>query len=111
MPHRDIWQRAGAAETYRCILFDEGREVKEARNETTRAVLAEHEKLSPAELVRLRVRYFSDGAILGSKAFVEGIFEAQREQFSPKRKRGAKKIGETTGEMFSLRGLRKAPDG
>ncbi|MDP1589792.1 MAG: chemotaxis protein CheW, partial [Prosthecobacter sp.] len=79
--------------------------------ESARAVLAERGKLSPAELVRLRVRYFSDGAILGSKAFVEGIFEAQRESFSPKRKRGAKKIAETTGDMFSLRGLRKAPVG
>jgi hypothetical protein len=57
------------------------------------------------------VRYFSDGAILGSKAFVEGIFESQRESFSPKRKLGAKKIGEASGDMFSLRRLRKFPLG
>jgi putative transposase len=29
----DGWQTAGAAEAYRCILFDEGREVKDAQNE------------------------------------------------------------------------------
>jgi hypothetical protein len=117
----DGWQRAGAAEAYRCILFDEGREVKDAQNETVvergvsgesaRVVLAERGKLSPAELVRLRVRYFSDGAILGSKAFVEGIFEAQREQFSPKRKRGARRIQEMATPMYSLRQLRQAPVG
>ncbi len=117
----DGWQRAGAAEAYRCVLFDEGREVKDAQNETVvergvsgesaRAVLAERGKLSPAELVRLRVRYFSDGAILGSKAFVEGIFEAQREQFSPKRKRGARRIQEMATSMYSLRQLRQAPVG
>ncbi len=117
----DGWQTAGVAEAYRCILFDEGREVKDARNETVvergvsvesaRAVLAERGKLSPAELVRLRVRYFSDGAILGSKAFVEGIFESQREQFSPKRKRGAKRIQEMTTPMYSLRQLRQIPVG
>jgi hypothetical protein len=117
----DGWQTAGAAEAYRCILFDEGREVKDAQNETVvergvsgesaRAVLAERGKLSPAELVRLRVRYFSDGAILGSKAFVEGIFEAQREQFSPKRKRGARRIQEMASPMYSLRQLRQAPVG
>ena len=117
----DGWQTAGAAEAYRCILFDEGREVKDAQNErvverglsgeSVRAVLAERGKLSAAELVRLRVRYFSDGAILGSKAFVEGIFESQREQFSPKRKRGAKRIQEMTSPMFSLRQLRQTPVG
>jgi hypothetical protein len=117
----DGWQSAGVAEAYRCILFDEGREVKDAQNErvverglsgeSVRAVLAERGKLSAAELVRLRVRYFSDGAILGSKAFVEGIFESQREQFSPKRKRGAKRIQEMTSPMYSLRQLRQTPVG
>jgi putative transposase len=117
----DGWQNARAAEAYRCILFDEGRELKDAQNETVvergvtgesaRAVLAERGKLSPAELVRLRVRYFSDGAILGSKAFVDGIFEAQREQFSPKRKRGARRIRESAEPFFALRALRRTPLG
>lgn len=117
----DGWQTAGAAEAYRCILFDEGREVKDAQNEnvmergvsveSARAVLAERGKLSPAELVRLRVRYFSDGAVLGSKAFVEGIFEAQREQFSPKRKQGARRITESVEPFYALRRLRIKPLG
>jgi putative transposase len=115
----DGWQSTGAAEAYRCILFDEGREVRDAQNETVvergmtaesvRAVLAERGRLSAAELVRVRVRYFSDGAVLGSKAFVEGIFEAQRDQFSPKRKRGAKRIAETDAPLYALRQLKLAP--
>lgn len=117
----DGWQSAGAAEAYRCILFDEGLEVKDAQNEkvvergvsveSARAVLKERGKLSSAELVRLRVRYFSDGAVLGSKAFVEGIFEAQRAQFSPKRKRAASRIAETDAPLYSLRQLKLAPVG
>jgi len=112
----DGWQTAGAAQAYRCILFDEGREVKDAQNEkvvqrgvsveSARAVLAERGKLTPGELVRLRVRYFSDGAILGSRAFVEGIFEAQREQFSPRRKYGARRIPESDSKLYALRRLR-----
>lgn len=117
----DGWQDAGVAEAYRCILFDAGREVKDAQNatvvergvsvESARAVLAERGKLSTAELVRLRVRYFSDGVVLGSKAFVEGIFEAQREKFSPKRKRGARRLKESDAGLYALRQLRVRPVG
>jgi len=112
----DGWQSAGTAEAYRCLLYTEGREVKDAQNakvvergvsaETARAVLAQRGKLSTAELVRQRVRYFSDGAILGSKAFVDGIFQSQREEFSPKRQRVAKRLrGADTG-LHTLRDLR-----
>ena len=117
----DGWQSAGAAEAYRSILYAEGREVRDAQNEkvvrrgvsveAAREVLAERGKLSTSELVRLRVRYFSDGVVLGSKAFVEGIFEAQRERFSPKRKQGAKRITESETPFYTLRRLRVRPLG
>ncbi|OYW70957.1 MAG: hypothetical protein B7Z37_29120 [Verrucomicrobia bacterium 12-59-8] len=74
--------------------------------ETVRAVLAERGKLSPAELVRLRVRYFTDGVVLGSKEFVEGIFETQRERFSPKRKEGGRRMAESETPFYTLRRLR-----
>ena len=112
----DGWKSAGAAEAYRCLLHDEGREVKDAQNEkivrrgvtveSARAVLAQKGKLSTAELVRLRVRYFSDGVALGSKEFVEGIFVAQREQFGPKRQQGARRIAESDAPFYTLRQLR-----
>ncbi|MCF7786298.1 MAG: transposase [Prosthecobacter sp.] len=117
----DGWKSAGAAEAYRCLLHAEGREVKDAQNETVvtrgvtaesaRAVLAEKGKLSPAEMVRLRVRYFSDGVVLGSREFVEGIFEAQRELFGPKRKQGARRMAESDAPFYTLRQLRRMPLG
>jgi putative transposase len=117
----DGWQSAGAAAAYRCLLHAEGREVRDAQNEnvvdrgvsveSARAVLAAGGKLSPAELVRLRVRYFTDGVVLGSKDFVEGVFAAQREQFSPKRKLGSRRISESAEPFYALRRLRIRPLG
>lgn len=40
--------------------------------------------------MRLRERCFSDNMVLGSKAFVELLFEAHRDQFDPMRKDGIK---------------------
>ncbi len=112
----DGWKTAGTGEAYRCLLHVAGREVRDAQNEKVvrkgikpdkaRAVLAEHGKLDLGDLVRLRVRYFTDGVILGSKAFVDGIFEAQRDQFSPKRKTGAKRLQESAEPLYTLRQLR-----
>ncbi|MDI1314946.1 transposase [Prosthecobacter sp.] len=112
----DGWRSAGAAEAYRCLLHAEGREIKDAQNEkvvqrgvsaeSARAVLAEKGRLSPAELVRLRVRYFTDGVVLGSREFVEGIFEAQRELFGPRRKNGARRMAESEAAFYTLRQLR-----
>ncbi|HYF36414.1 MAG TPA: hypothetical protein VD994_14055, partial [Prosthecobacter sp.] len=112
----DGWHTAEVAESYRCLLHAEGREVRDAQNENVvrrgvtiddaRAVLAEGGKLSFAELVRLRVRYFTDGVILGSREFVEEIFKTQREDFSPKRKQGAKRIPEFEDPLYALRRLR-----
>jgi putative transposase len=117
----DGWKTAGAAAAYRCLLHAEGREVKDAQNEkvvsrgisaeSARIVLAEKGKLSPAELVRLRVRYFSDGVALGSKEFVEGIFTAQRDQFGPRRKIGARRMKESDAPFYTLRQLRLKPLG
>ena len=115
----DGWRSAEAAEAYRCLLHAEGREVKDAQNEqvvsrgvtteSARTVLAEKGKLSPAELVRLRVRYFTDGVVLGSKEFVEGIFNAQRDMFSPKRKQGGRRMAESQAPFYTLRQLRLRP--
>ena len=115
----DGWKSAEAAAAYRRLLHAEGREVKDAQNEkvvsrgvtaeSARAVLAEKGKLSPAELVRLRVRYFTDGVVLGSKEFVEGVFAEQREHFGPKRKNGARRMTESDAPFYTLRHLRVKP--
>ncbi|MCX6856794.1 MAG: chemotaxis protein CheW [Verrucomicrobia bacterium] len=112
----DSWEQAGGAEAYRCLLFSTGVEIKDAQNENVirlgvtadeaRQVLKEKGKLSSAEMVRLRVRYFSDGLVLGSKEFVESVFSENREKFGPKRRDGARKVSESESPLYSLRRLR-----
>jgi hypothetical protein len=65
-----------------------------------------------ADYLRCKVRYFSDGAVLGGKNFVEGIFQACRERFGPKRRNGARPLRglAATGKdesLFNFRQLRK----
>ena len=112
----DSWEQAAGAEAYRCLLFSTGVEIKDAQNENVirlgvtaeevRQVLKEKGKLSSAEMVRLRVRYFSDGLVLGSKEFVESVFSENREKFGPKRRDGARKVSESESPLYSLRRLR-----
>ena len=44
--------------------------------------------LKLAAMLRCRVRYFTDGAVIGSRAFVNEAFAAARERFTKKRKDG-----------------------
>ncbi len=75
--------------------------------ERVEAVLKSGGKLSRADLLLCRVRWFSDGLAIGSKGFVEGIFTRCRGHFGPKRKTGARKVREDeTGGLHALRELR-----
>ena len=112
----DGWESAKAREMYRCVLFDSGREVRDAQNvnvvragvkvEKTKEVLKAGGKLTLGELVRQRVRYFSDGLVLGSREFVEGVFEDNRDKFGPKRKDGARRLSGLKEPLYSMRRLR-----
>lgn len=62
------------------------------------------------EVLRHRVRYLSDGAVLGTGAFVDGIFEREKERgrASPKRDSGAREMrGACWGVLRVMRDLRK----
>jgi len=48
--------------------------------------------LKMAVMLRCRVRYFTDGAVIGSKNFVNEAFTATRERFTEKRKDGARRM-------------------
>jgi hypothetical protein len=56
------------------------------------------------------VRYFTDGAVIGSKEFVNEAFANARERFGPKRKDGARAMrGGGSGakdQLWSMRDLR-----
>jgi putative transposase len=53
-----------------------------------KVVEQENGELTAAELLRCRIRYFSDGVILGSRDFVQSHFERLKEILGYKRKRG-----------------------
>ena len=70
-------------------------------------VLAEGGELSPAQVLRLRLRHMTDGVVLGSKAFVNEMFALHREKFGAKRQNGARPIrGVPLSGLSVLRDLR-----
>lgn len=92
----------------------EGRDSGRGGGKTRRGALSQHavekalkakERLPVTDYVRCRVRYFSDGAIFGSRQFVEEMFGAMRSQFDPNRKTGARRMKGVSQELYSLRDL------
>jgi hypothetical protein len=67
--------------------------------------------LRVSRMLRCRLRYFTDGAVIGSRAFVDEVFREARERFGPKRNTGARKLrgsaSAAAGLIWSARDLRK----
>jgi putative transposase len=63
-----------------------------------------------SKILRWRVRYFIDGGVIGSRAFVDRVFRDSRERFGPDRKTGARKLrgaaSAAAGIIWSARDLR-----
>lgn len=77
------------------------------RPEKVDAVVEAGGSLPMNQLLRCRVRYFTDGAVLGSRAFVEEVFNRHRQRFSAKRKTGARPMtGGQWGDLCTARRLR-----
>jgi REP element-mobilizing transposase RayT len=107
---------AEALKSYRLILFGKGYLIKGTVDSNKGTISAE--KLEDVmrkggavplnELLRVRVRYFSDGMALGSKAFVESVFQGHRVSFGAKReKAGVALPGGAWGTLYSMRDLRR----
>jgi len=66
--------------------------------------------LRMAGMLMKRVRYFTDGAVIGSKGFVNEAFAGARERFSERRKDGARRMRGSgkaaAGTLWSMRDLR-----
>ena len=64
-----------------------------------------------ARVLRLRIRYFTDGMVIGTKAFLEEAFQAGRERFGANRKTGARKLrgngAPLAEEFWSMRDLQQ----
>lgn len=106
------------SQLYRLWLFSEGREVtpdpemgirgrKGFKDEAIEREERRGGRLTRADQLRCRVRYFTEGAVLGSKAFVERVFQQNREHFGRRRKSGARRLrGGDWGDLRVLRDLR-----
>ena len=66
--------------------------------------------LGMAGMLMKRVRYFTDGAVIGSKEFVNEAFAGARERFSERRRDGARRMrgsgAAAKGVLWSVRDLR-----
>jgi putative transposase len=73
-------------------------------------VWAEGGRLSLAQLLRCRIRYFTAGMAVGRETFLKLVFEVLGEHFSKSRKpAGAKMRGGEWGELRAARALRVNP--
>ena len=105
------WRDVGAR--YRKILFGIGEETSARAGISREEVAAVWEsggKLTLTQLLRCRVRYFTDGLAFGRAAFIERVFASERAAFSERRQTGARRmLGGDWGEFRSARALRVAP--
>jgi len=105
---------AEAAETYRLFLMRTGQmEVPGKSGKISREVhletLKKEGRLSLRALLRLRVRYFTDGLVFGSEEFVEELFQQYRSHFGEKRKSGSRPIKVLPNSGFHvIRDLKKS---
>jgi hypothetical protein len=67
--------------------------------------------LGSTALLYCRVRYFTDGAVIGSKGFVNDAFASARKRFGERRKDGARRLrgaaAPAADSLWSLRDLKK----
>jgi len=115
---RVSWGRA--QRTYRQRLYvqgrqkgldPEGRPIRQGFTpEQVAQVIEAGGRLPMHELLRCRIRYFSDGLALGSLAFVETVFQRYRGHFGSRRQTGARTMrhGDFLS-LFTLRDLRLQP--
>jgi putative transposase len=105
---------------YRKLLYISGQakgstpEGKPARPGFSQAevdrVLESGGQLSVNQALRCRVRYFSDGLILGSRRYVDDAFHRHRDRFGRKRNSGARSMKEIAwDDLFTARRLQLAP--
>ena len=104
-------------EKHRTLLYGRGEErgvgkdgqalKKGFTREQARKVVAKGGRLPATAYLRCRVRYFTDGAVVGSRGFVNEVFESARDRFGPKRKTGARLMGGLAKDekLYSMRQL------
>jgi hypothetical protein len=88
--------------------------IKVSKNDAEALESGDNETVLPelklAKMLRCRLRYFTDGAVIGGKDFVNDVFDASRNRFSEKRQDGARAMSGSAktaaGVLWSMRALR-----
>lgn len=105
------WRQTQAS--YRQTLFGKGgatkAHAKKIDADTVKAVMKAKGRLPMAEVLRCRVRYFSDGAVLGSQAFVQDHLQLYQRLTGRRSRTAPRPLPGVTdwGDLSTLRGLRK----
>jgi len=106
-----------AVRDYRSFLFGRGSQSAPGKGGKAAAidkraateVIESGGKLPLHGVSRLRDRYYTEGAVLGSREFVEGYFRANRKSFGRKRRASSHPMaGAEWGGLAAVRGLREA---
>jgi len=104
---RDVVEKGGGESGV--MLVRKGMRKKVAQQEL--AQLERGRDVAFGKMLRFRVRYFTDGVVIGSRRCVDGVFERYRNRFGEKRKSGARKLGgnaaPAAGVLWSARDLKK----
>ena len=99
------------------IQYDEGKVVLDDHGQVIRRGFAaetaemvinrQQGAIARPVLVKMRLRHFTEGVTIGSKAFLESVFQARRDSFPARRIDGARKIqGVRWGGLMAMRDLR-----
>ena len=106
------WAMAGSR--YRVAIFGKGqssdadRPRRSVDAEKAAEVMNSGCKIKKTEAIRCRIRYFTDGVVLGSSEFVQSYFESHRKDFGSSRVDGPREMrGSDWGGLKCLRDLRK----
>ncbi len=83
-PEDDRWCSYGEA-------VDGGRGAHISRSGWGRVMHGHEGRVGTSKVVRCRVRYFTDGVVIGARKFVNDAFKLDRKHFSEKRMDGARK--------------------
>lgn len=97
---------------YRQTLYGVGSQEKEdkaalSRQEALRVLEKEKGKLPLATILRCRVRYFTDGRVLGSHAFIQSYVHTQTNHAAFRPPKPSPMIGADWNGLYTLGGLRK----
>jgi hypothetical protein len=110
----DAWEAQGVERVYENLLsgvdWETGkRRKRKGKREKVNAEASPSpqgggvERQSLAEMLRHRVRAFSESLVLGSQEFVEEVFQANRSCFGPKRKEGARRLPQSKAPLYVAR--------